>query len=148
MLLTFNLKAVFSIKIQGYKNKDFDGKSSTIWKQWKRSVFKILKYLNLNLIFKILKYYIFQIWRVRIIVHAFLLIYIETNIVLARYKRNKIYRLIRKNDRFSHDLNILFWACVKYEYINKVHSVRITLQRERMKTYWQYKIDWILVSRQ
>lgn len=66
--------------------------------------------------------------------------YIETNIVLARYKRNKIYRLIRENDRFSHDLNILFWACVKYEYINKVHSVRITLQRERMKLTGNIKL--------
>lgn len=70
-------------------------------------------------------------------------IYWDKLIVLARYERNKIYRLKRENDRFSHDLNILFWACVKYEYINKVHSMRITLQRERMKTYWQYKIDWI-----
>lgn len=38
--------------------------------------------------------------------------------------------------KFSHDLNLLFWACVKYEYINKVQSMRITLQRKRKKTNW------------
>ena len=44
---------------------------------------------------------------------------------------------MRENhDRFSHDLNILFWTCIKYEYVNKVQWIGIISQSEGMKTCW------------